>query len=328
MTELHHLLRIVGSRGQRIAAVLQRASSEPAPRPLVVIAPAFEHSIRNSFVIARYLLAQGFDVLRYDACNHVGLSDGSILDFTLDSALTDLCDVVRFARRDLGASCVSLVATSLAGRVALRAASQLAGELACIGSIACVVDVRGTVGAAAALDCVGEWLDGRVRDPERTWKVVKNHVKYAFCRDAIASGWHTLASTLKDSVAAKAIPFFDVHGEHDPWVETADVLALAASSPSVEVVVLRDAVHELNAATSRLALCHLVQNVVAHAQGRKLEIAEIHELRWAELVAFNKRERVWERTPVEEWELYARGVAGREARGDGPTLAIKEQDRA
>jgi pimeloyl-ACP methyl ester carboxylesterase len=303
------LLCIPSSTGRRIAAVLERASGAPE-RPLVVVAPAFEHTIRNSLVIAHYFLQHGFDVLRYDARNHVGRSDGNIEDFTLHSAMTDMVDVVRFARHTLGAQNISLVATSLAGRVAMRAGRELAGELKSIASIACVLDVRATVAAAAKCDGIGKWLTGRVTDPNESWKVVKNRVKYSFCKSAIEENWHTLESALADAAALGGLPFFDVHGERDPWVSTRDVLTLAEQSKSVEVVVLGGGVHELNAATSRLGLCHLVRAVVRHAQGRVLSLEDMAEPSWEALVALNKRERLWERTPLDQWNApFSLGVS-------------------
>jgi acyl transferase len=309
MTEPHSLFRIVGSRTQRIAAVLERAQVGPSPRPMVVIAPAFEHTIRNSFVIARYLLGQGFDVLRYDACNHVGLSDGSIEDFTLTSALDDLLDVARFCRVEIQPVNLSLVATSLAGRVAIRAAAKLPGEFSCVGSIACVVDVRETVKKACGIDRVGDWSEGRATDPNFADKVVRHPVKYAFSKVAVEDRWDSLETTLRDLQEARDTPLFDVQGEDDPWVSTTDLLELAKRTPNLEVLVLRRAVHELNAATSSLALRHLARFLVRRAQQRDIELDAIGEPRWDDLVVVNKRERSWERTPLDAWVI-------REAKGN------------
>lgn len=302
MADAPRLLRITGPRSRRIAAVLERADHDEASRPLVVIAPAFEHSIRHGVVIARYLLREGFDVLRYDASNHVGLSDGEIADFSLTSALADLVEVVRFAREGLAPANISVVANSLAGRVAIRAAGQLAGELTCVAAIACVVNVRATVTAACGSDTIGDWLSGRVSDVLATFKVATHPVKYTFSKIANDDDWLTPESALADMDAARSVPFFNVHGDLDPWVSTEEILAFAARAPNAELVVLRGAVHQLNPVTARTALRHLVCYLVKRGKGRALDPAAVRDLDWNDLVGLNKRERAWERTPIEAWE--------------------------
>ena len=112
-------------RGQRIALYHDKPRDTlPPVSPIVIISPSYGETKKEYIALAYYLASNGFHVLRYDHTDHVGESDGSIVNTTLTSMQQDLHELLDYAQRTWPASPIVLVATGLAARVALKAVAQ------------------------------------------------------------------------------------------------------------------------------------------------------------------------------------------------------------
>ncbi|MGH7229234.1 MAG: PilZ domain-containing protein [Nitrospiraceae bacterium] len=112
-------------RDQRIAVCHDHPREGlPPGAPIVIISPGHGETKKEYIALAYYLASNGFHVLRYDHTDHLGESDGSIVNTTLTAMQQDLHELLDYAERTWPASSIVLIATALAGRVALKAVSQ------------------------------------------------------------------------------------------------------------------------------------------------------------------------------------------------------------
>jgi pimeloyl-ACP methyl ester carboxylesterase len=291
--------------GATIRGLLHRVRSPRGePERLVIACAGLGMPLRRTQLPALHLAANGMSVLRYDPTNSGGRSDGGIADFTLTRSLEDLVDVLRWAEDELRVRRVGLFAASLGGRVALRAAAREPERIAVVATVSCVVDVRRSLHRAAGQDYVGDWIAGRLPDPAELRPVLRNDIRVDCAADIVAGDWSDRGGTAADVAACRA-DLLDVHGAHDPWVDTAEVVDVLGRRAGSRVVVLDDAVHELNLVTARAALGEVVRMI--HATLRPAEAIGAWSPTvpgFAELVALNKAERAIERQLTPD----ARGV--------------------
>ncbi len=226
----------------------------------VIVAPPFGTVMRRGRAVALYFLLNGFDVIRYDPTNHVGESDGTILELTPDALAADLALV-----HDWVASCgprsgpAALFTASIASRIAFAAAARSGRRPVAIGAISAVVDMQATIAAANDQDFIGQWLRGEQTDPDRTALVLDHEVKWRFVQRLVELGWHTTESTHADVRSIESVPILAVQGSRDSWVDLHAVEYAFRDHASAAIVVLSDATHELNTASARTALAELVR---------------------------------------------------------------------
>ena len=63
----------------------------------IIIPPAYGETKKDSLKISYFLVKAGFNILRFDATNHVGESDGDMLDANLECMKDDLLATIDFA---------------------------------------------------------------------------------------------------------------------------------------------------------------------------------------------------------------------------------------
>src|SRR5438309_487557 len=148
------------SSSQRIAIYHDRPSKRLSPlTPLVIISPGYGETKREYVALAHYFASNGFHVLRYDHTNHVGESEGEINQSTLSHMKEDLLAVVNYAERSWPGSPIVVVATSLAGRVALKAATT-DHRVKLLVLLTPIVDVQATLLAVHQEDHLDKYLHG------------------------------------------------------------------------------------------------------------------------------------------------------------------------
>ena len=206
--------------GLRIVLCHDRPRTEvSAGAPIIVLAPGYGESKRDYVPLAYYLAGNGFHVVRYDNVNHVGESDGVVTQFRLQDMESDLEAVLdhlatRWPDRPIG-----LVATSLAGRVALKVAGR-APRVQLLMLINGIMDVRHTLQAVHQEDLIGEHLAG-------VHKGVVNILGLTIDADrwlehAVQGGYADLATTQQDAERLRT-PVVLFHAEHDAWVDPASI---------------------------------------------------------------------------------------------------------
>jgi pimeloyl-ACP methyl ester carboxylesterase len=245
--------------------------------------------MRDSLILAWYLLAHGFRVVRFDNTRHEGTSEGDMIDFTIGSAIDDLGAVIEFAKRELGAETYGVVGVSLSFRAAVRALHARDDARLLFGIVG-TPNVRHTIRMAVGIDLFAMADGGAAFAPSYS---VDGHAVDGgqFARDGIARGLDLLAGT-RAEVAACRFPVAVVAGEEDEWVLVDDVRAAldAPSSFARAALVLPGVSHRLgkNPIATALALREMVVWCARELEGRALAADDVVHPTVTELVRVRK----------------------------------------
>ncbi|MFE1796041.1 hypothetical protein ACFW9L_07730 [Streptomyces sp. NPDC059517] len=249
---------VASARGS-LRGLAQFDPGTTASRGTVVVAPPFGVATRRGQGAALYFLLNGFDVIRYDPTNHVGHSDGEIVDLTSSALVEDLGSVLRWTLgRDRGGP-VALFASSLSARLGFATLAAESWELSAVGTISAVVDMRASIAAANEDDYVGRWLRGERHDPDGTETIMDHRIRWRFVQDLVERDWHSAESTARDLASMGPVPLLSVHGARDRWVDVAEAQRVLGHCERASLVVLSDAVHSLNPVSARTAMSEVVR---------------------------------------------------------------------
>lgn len=228
----------------RIAGVADTMPGKSANGPVVLIPPTFGRTIPDYGVVAWTLAANGFRVVRYDQTNHVGASDGEMLDFSPWTAITDMHAVLDHVTASLAPPSAGVVAFSLSFRFALRALADRNDVTLLLGAGA-VVHMRATLAAALDDDYFGKLEDGTMSE---TAMALGHRIKRLFLSDAVELDLHTPESAVADAERLEAAIVVTVN-EKDPWVRLADIRnvlgGVTRSRPTELVTIPAVAQHEI-----------------------------------------------------------------------------------
>jgi len=216
----------------------------PPGSPLAVICPGYGETKKEYVSLAYFLANNGFHVLRFDYTDHVGESDGDILHSTLTRMQADLNAILEYAERIWPASPVAVIATSLAGRVALKTLARSPRSKLLL-LLTPVVDVQATLSAVHQEDLIGTYAQG-------TRRGVINMLGFnidadQWLEDATRFEYADLKSTLHDALQIK-IPVVVFASEQDAWVryDAVKQVAMAFGSQLRHLYFIPEALHRLN----------------------------------------------------------------------------------
>jgi SAM-dependent methyltransferase/esterase/lipase len=211
----------------------------------VVIPPAYGETKRDSLKLSYYLVKNGFNVIRYDASYHVGESDGDMIDASFPKMKDDLIATLNFVEKEFKANVIGIVGTSLAIRIAIKAAAENKIIKFLLGLVA-IVDVRATLKAIYHQDVIGEIIAGKYRG-KTIDDIMGFEVSIDFALSAIREKYHDLA-TVKEDIEKIDIPIVLIYAENDPWVNINDIKSIFNSCPNdnKEFVIIPNAMHQLN----------------------------------------------------------------------------------
>ena len=236
-------IEIKNSLGQQISAFYDcPQDSLPPCSPVVVISPGYGETKREYINLAYYLAVNGFHVLRYDHTNHVGDSDGDHVMTTLSSMMSDQRAMIEFVSKKWPESPQMLVASSLAGRVAIKTVSQYQ-RLSALVVLVGIMDVQGSLATVHQEDLLAAYQQG---DRPGFANILGLNVSDQFLKDVTENDFATLASTLRDSEKITTpVTFFSA--EHDAWVQAESVNAVYSSFRSNQSnwYVIPEALHRL-----------------------------------------------------------------------------------
>lgn len=200
-----------------------------------VLVPAFGLSMLDLLVPAYSLLANGFEVVRFDPTHHVGVSDGGIAGFTLGGLTGDLAAVLDAH----GDGRTSLVSISLSARAALRVLTRR--SLFAAFFLSPVVNVRRTLREVCGEDLIA--LYQRPEHPDR-YTILGLEVGDGFCADCLDLDLTDLDGTVADARAVTT-PAVVVAGSADRWVDIGEVQKVVAALPSGRVAPVAGATHQM-----------------------------------------------------------------------------------
>lgn len=229
--------------GRRIVMWTLAPEDRPAHPLPIVVGAGFARRMHHFSAIAMYAAHNGFFVSRYDPVNHVGLSDGEMVNFNLTDSLASLRAAVDETCRLTGKDRVVVVATSLTARIAYQLAAE-SDRVALVVTAVGVVNVRETLTHVFEQDVAAVPLDQLVGTLSFEGKPIAFD---PFCRDAHQHDWWTLESCVKALKAAKQ-PLVAFVGTEDEWVNAADVqraFTEGANGPR-KLLTLERAPHDLS----------------------------------------------------------------------------------
>jgi ubiquinone/menaquinone biosynthesis C-methylase UbiE/pimeloyl-ACP methyl ester carboxylesterase len=184
------------ARHQVIAVTDDHARHQISPGiPIVLIIPGFGSTQTDYLPLSFYLAANHLRVLRYDHTNHVGQSDGDILQITLRGMQADLESVLDFVHTTWPTAPVALLAEDIAARVAAKvmARSNSSSRLFLLNP---VLHVETALSAVYRSDVTGRYRQGRRLGVANLWGLNVNLDQ--FIGDAIAGEYVDLASSTAD----------------------------------------------------------------------------------------------------------------------------------
>lgn len=190
----------------------------------VVISSGFGRAMDQMCALATNLVANGAVVYRYDSLDHVGMSDGEMLDFTLSSGLHSLTTVVDWVAEKHKGSGLVLVSTSLTARIAYRLVS-LRSHISSLITAVGVVNVRKT------LECVmgKDYSVYAEKDLPLTVEFERQAIgARAFYRDAIKNNWFSQEKT-QEELDTIDIPVSAFVASEDEWIDRSNIEAVIRS---------------------------------------------------------------------------------------------------
>jgi SAM-dependent methyltransferase/alpha-beta hydrolase superfamily lysophospholipase len=233
---------IPGPDGLNIAAYLDYGSEDAWNGKIVILAPRYGETKKNSLLFAYTLAANGFKVLRFDQTNHIGESDGRMDKFTLSGATNDILAVTDYLSKNFNDSEIILVALSLSCRSGLRACA-LDQRIRRFVSIVGMVDMNSTLKAIYRRDYFAELSAGAELSLVDIlgFQIDGKH----FHDDLVSSNMKDLEGSLLDA-SKVAIPVLHFSAEKDRWVEKAGVAKLLSTCREAKLITLENVGHEIN----------------------------------------------------------------------------------
>ncbi|MFF0487653.1 hypothetical protein ACFYTQ_01385 [Nocardia sp. NPDC004068] len=203
------------SDGRRVA-VWRSTSGDPGG-PVVVISAGYARTMRSAGAIALCLVRNGCTVYRFDSVNHLGLSDGEIVDFNLEDLDESFRAVIDLARRTERVHEVRLVVLSIAAAAAYKIAVEDPGIDRIVGLSGVVNGVR-TLKVACGEDysvyTQAELpplvhVDGHDVEPTRLWQ-------------AMQPGGGLTPELITARLAEISVPVVNCVATGDTWVDIDD----------------------------------------------------------------------------------------------------------
>lgn len=191
------------ARGQVIAITDDHARHQISPNtPIVVLSPGFGCTQTDYIALSEFLALNRLRVLRYDHSNHVGQSDGDVLQTTLRGMQADLLTVLEFAHTTWPTAPLTVLAEDIAARVALKVVAQLpVAHLLLLANP--VLDIQTALTTEHRHDLLADYQHGLRLGSGNVWGLNINLDQ--FLSDIIAGRYATLATTVAD-LAALTVP--------------------------------------------------------------------------------------------------------------------------
>lgn len=227
--------------GKKMVGFLDSAFDHTDDTPVVVMAPKYGQSKKNNLQMAYYFVQNGMRVLRFDHTNHIGESEGEIVDYTLSGAVQDILAAIDFLEVHHSAKKVILQANSMSARCAIRAAA-LDDRIERLVCLVGVVNFRSTITTICRKDIVSAHLDGAVQG---VGDILGHDVNIdQFLKTCVDDDMHDLRGSQRDLREAKCDVFM-FGAERDAWVEMSELESLVATSPRLHLRFVPGAMHEL-----------------------------------------------------------------------------------
>ncbi len=273
--------------GKKIVGFIDACNTCPADAPFVVMAPKYGQSKKNNLQLAYYFAQNGLRVLRFDHTNHIGESEGEIVDYTLPGAVDDILAAIDYLEIQYDVDGVLLQANSMSARCALRVA-RLDARVKRLVCLVGVVNFQSTISIICQKDIVNAYKEGAVQG---VGDILGHDVNIdQFLKTCVDSDMHDLDGTLTDMQEAKCDIFMFV-AERDAWVEYSELEGLVERSPRVSIRSVEGAMHELME-NPKLAMETILQSVFVSKYGRYPDAGEVESLSAPDKAAIFRQNKI------------------------------------
>ncbi|GEM_PF-550492 len=278
----------------------------------VISPPGYGETKRDALTTSYYLVKNGFNVIRYDATDHIGESDGEIIGTTMTKMKNDLLGAIDYVEQAYGVKKVGVVASSLAKRMAIKAASEDKRIVFLLGVVG-VVNLQHTLNAVYNEDIIGDVESGKIK---AIYDVMGFEVSKEYPVSAIKDNYHDLLTTQKDLENIN-IPVVFLVAENDAWVKLDDVRFVIESSKADtrELHVIPDAMHQLfeNPKAAHVAMKQIVVSCFKYLRGNGIDFDQVIAPTMREMAAQNRIEKdrlrkLTRRSVQEEKEFWAKYI--------------------
>lgn len=228
------------SNGQKIRGLLTSPGSEW--RGIIVIGAGFGRTIRHSNALAITAAHHGYASVRFDPTNHVGDSDGEILNVTASQAADDMLFVCEFIRKMGWGRLLFVVAASLFARASIMTFRRGLPVDGVVLSLP-VVDYEKTLKIITGEDIVALFRANEIGLDE-TIDILSHRLSARFLQD-LDNNCADLEATKLDLREA-TMPLAMVVAEGDEWVSVDDVVTVleAECRPNRKLYVLENTTHD------------------------------------------------------------------------------------
>ena len=277
--------------GKNIVGYFDHLRNWSKDGPLVILCPGYGETKRDTLSTSYYLVKNGFNCIRYDATDHVGESDGEIANTTLTKLKKNLVSTLDYLEKAFAVNKVGVVATSLAKRMAIKAAAE-DKRIAFLCGMVGVVNLQDTLKSIYKEDMVGAFLKGEKWGP--TDMLGHKVIFENFLGSAVKDDFHSLESTFKD-VSTLDIPIVFLVAEKDVWVRAEEVrLVFEKTKGKIkEFHIIPEVMHQLqeNPKIAQLVLKQIVVSCTKYLMNKELGMNEVIEPNLREIAVQNRIEK-------------------------------------
>ncbi|GAB4536228.1 MAG: hypothetical protein Tsb0020_51130 [Haliangiales bacterium] len=253
--------------GRHIRCLL--SSGGPEWRGLIIVVPGFGRTIRHSNALALAAASHGYAMIRFDPTDHVGDSDGEMLNATLTGVGKDLLFLFNTIREAGWRDGLFIAAASTFARSTVK---MIQHGLSADGIVLTlpVVDFAKTLIAVTDIDLIGGYREQRIK-PGDVVQLLTHELDAEFLADAIDNNFCGLETT-RDELRAAPMPVAMIVAEGDDWVSLEDATAaLEPGRPGRSLYVLENADHDSYSFGFIRAVTNTAMQVLAEMSGITLD---------------------------------------------------------
>jgi ubiquinone/menaquinone biosynthesis C-methylase UbiE/pimeloyl-ACP methyl ester carboxylesterase len=284
-----HKIEIKCPDGKRVKGYIDKKKGGKDNAPVVVISHGYGETKRDYISTSYYLASNGFTVLRYDCLNHLGESDGDMINFTLKDMETSLLNAIGYVRKNFKAANHGIIASSLSSRVAFKVVAKEKAVKYLI-ALTSVVNLQDTLFSLYKEDLMGEYKSGT------RWgalDILGFEVKDDFLHEAIENKYEDLNSTIAD-LKHIDIPICYLVAGDDAWIKYKDMKTIYANTLNRDskFITITNALHQIqeNPRLAQMAILKMAGYCREYALGNNLSNAKLQKPSIRNIVVQNKIE--------------------------------------
>lgn len=277
------------SDGRIIKGYIDKKRDIKNAKHLIIISHGYGETKRDYISTSYYLASNDFTVLRYDCLNHLGESDGDIINFVLTDMEFSLRNAISYADHQLKANDIGVISSSLSSKTVFRVAAK-SNKIKYIVALTSVVDLSSTLTMLYKEDLISEYRNGM------RWGVLDIlgfELKDDFLKDVLDNNYTDLTSTLCDVRETNA-PICYLAAGDDAWIKYEDVKLTYENTKNKESVLISipGALHQIqeNPKLAKEAILRIVEFCSNYSKNNVIAVEKLEQPSIRDIVRQNKIE--------------------------------------